>query len=316
MVLSRARDAVVSAVESDRRVSDPRRLILGERRQRSRRLPWIASAAVVFMASAVATTFLNSRPSASRQGTAVTPASQNASLGLGIHVQGDDFLITWDREAPGIHAAARGVLRIQDGSERRITDLQPAELANGSIMYRPSSDDVDFLLSVYARDGSVTKESERALDGRRSSTAGVPDGAPQLVPAASRRGSSERKSSALRREPSKSAGRTSQSDPLRRGETMPDYVAPQPLKVVMPDVARLTEEDLPASGKIVVEVEVDEQGRVKAARIPAGAPKVSSAAARAAIAAAKQWGFEPAKLRGKSVASRHQVIFDIQPGAH
>ena len=280
---------------------------------RSRRLPWIVSAGVLLMVSAVAVAFLNSRPSALRQRTPVlAPAPENASLGLRIHVQGDDFLITWDREAPAIQSAAKGVLRIQDGSERRITDLQPAELANGSIIYRPRSDDVDFLLLVYARDGSVTREGVRALDGTRSSRAGVTDDAPQLVETATRERSSERKSSPEGMEASSNRGRASPREALPPGGTAPDYVAPQPLKVVMPDVAQLAPESLP-KGKIEVELDVDEQGRVTAARIPAGAPRVSAEVARAAIAAAKQWRFEPAQLHGKSIASKHRIVFDIGP---
>jgi TonB family protein len=92
------------------------------------------------------------------------------------------------------------------------------------------------------------------------------------------------------------------------------YVAPKPLKAVMPDVADLDPSRLPAAGKIVIEVQIDDQGRVMEARIPAGAPRVSREAAQAAIAAAKQWRFEPAKLGGKSVPSRHRLVFDIQPG--
>ena len=252
------------------------------------------------------------RQPASSGAAEIVCRGQNASLGLRIHVQGDDFLITWDREAPAIQSAAKGVLRIQDGSERRITDLQPAELANGSIIYRPRSDDVDFLLLVYARDGSVTREGVRALDGTRSSRAGVTDDAPQLVETATRERSSERKSSPEGMEASSNRGRASPREALPPGGTAPDYVAPQPLKVVMPDVAQLAPESLP-KGKIEVELDVDEQGRVTAARIPAGAPRVSAEVARAAIAAAKQWRFEPAQLHGKSIASKHRIVFDIGP---
>jgi TonB family protein len=285
----------------------------GQRLHRSRRLPWIVSAGVLLTVSGIAIAYLNSRSDGARPRAAVlAPAPENASLGLRIHVQGDDFLITWDREAPAIESAAKGVLRIQDGSERRITELQPAELANGSIIYRPSSDDIDFLLSVYARDGSVTKESVRALDGTRSSRADVTDHAPQLVETASGQRSSEPKSSAVAME-ARSRGPVSRGEAVPEGGMTADYIGPQPLKVVMPDVAQLAPESLP-KGRIEIEVEIDAQGRVTAARLPAGGPRVSAEAARAAIAAAKQWRFEPAKLHGKSIASKHHVFFDIHSG--
>jgi len=258
---------------------------------------------------------LNSRSGGSRQIAAASASIplQNGGLGLRIQVQGNDFLITWDRDAPALRAVTKGVLRIQDGSEHRSTELQPAELANGSIIYRPHSDDVDFLLTVYAADGAVTRESVRAVDGtsgaKRDQAADVEKAAaaPQAVPV--------RRPEALRTEPRRSAVQARGREPVGKTARASDYVAPQPLRVVMPDVARLAAESLPSTGKIDVEVTVDEHGHVRAARIPEHAPSVSSAAARAAIAAAKQWRFEPAKLQGKPVASKHHIIFNIQPGA-
>jgi len=310
----------VSVVDSDRGASaTPEMAIvrpfaqeLSQTGRRGGKLPWLAGAAVLVTISGLAITFWNSRPSASQRRTAVALAQQDASLGLGIHVLGDDFLITWDRETPEIRSATKGVLRIQDGSQLRSTEMEPTELANGSIQYRPRSDDVDFLLTVYSADGAVTREGIRALDGTSRSSTALAGDAPQLVPAATRRQFSGSKSSHSGAEPLKDMASASHGGRLPQRGTAPDYIAPQPLKVVMLDVARLAPESLSARGKIEVEVEVDGQGRVTGARIPADAPRVSTEVAKAAIAAAKQWRFEPAKLHGQSVASRHRVIFDIR----
>ena len=280
-------------------------------------LGWLLGAAVVLlMAMGLALAFFHSRSRVAWPAAVVSsPAPQNGGLGLRVHVQGEGFLVTWDREAPAMRSATKGVLRIQDGSEQRNTDLQPAELSNGSIVYRPGSDDVNFLLTVYAADGSVTREGVRALDGPQTSTAEAPDGvpkAPAVAATATRR--TEHRSRAVRTE------QTTDAVPAWRSEVVPKsgapgYTAPEPLKIVMPDLTRLAPASLPAEGKVDVDVDVDEQGRVVTARIPAGAPRVSTAVARAAIAAAKQWRFEPAKLQGRSVASKHHVIFDFHAGA-
>lgn len=323
MVLSRAGVRVVSVVDSDRGASaTPEMTVVRPFAQerspmghRGGKLVWVASAAVLVTISGLAITFLNFRPSGSQRRTAVAPAPQNASLGLRIHVLGDDFLITWDRETPEIRSATKGVLRIQDGSQLRSTEMEPTELANGSIQYRPRSDDVDFLLTVYAADGAVTREGIRALDGTSRLSAAVAGDVPQLVTAATRRQFTGSRSGQSGVEPPKSMVSTLHSERLPQRGTAPDYIAPQPLKVVMLDVGRLAPESLPAQGRIEVEVEVDDQGRVTAARIPADAPRVSTEVAKAAITAAKQWRFEPAKLHGQSVASRHRVVFDIRSGS-
>jgi TonB family protein len=94
-------------------------------------------------------------------------------------------------------------------------------------------------------------------------------------------------------------------------ETMPGYAGPRALKMVLPDMAVLAPESLPLGGKIEVEADVDTFGHVTAARIPPGAPRISLEVARAAVKAVRQWNFEPATLRGTSVASRHTVVFEI-----
>lgn len=312
--------AIAPLWEQTRRVKD------------SRKLRWVVTAAVIVMALGLAVACLNFLSNSSRSTAAtLAPPPQNGGLGLLVHVQSDGFLLTWDRESPAVRSAVKGVLRIQDGPEKRTTELQRSELSNGSIVYRPASDDVDFLLTVYGKDGFVTREGVRALNASPSSVGASghvnidalqknalrktapQQSASQLIPRASRSG--ERKSRGL------GAGQTNATAPVFRTEAVPgrqtarDYIGPQPLKVVMPDISKLAPNSLPAAGQVEVEVDVDQQGRVRAARIPAGAPRVSTAAARAAIAAAKQWRFEPAKSHGQAIASKHHVMFDFHMGA-
>lgn len=285
------------------------------RPHRASRLPWIIYAAVFLVSSGLAFLFLYPRigPSRSSPATQVLrTAPQNAGLGLRIHVQGDAFLITWDRDAPAVRSATKAVLRIEDGSQSRHTDLEPAELANGSILYKPASNDVDFQLTVYAAAGAAVREGVRALDGTSGPRAAAPADVPQLVPAAIRQVPIQPKRSAVLVRGRSTEG--SPNQPVPPPGTASDYIAPRPLKVAMPDVAHLAATSLPATGRIEVEVEIDKLGHVTAARIPAGAPKISVEAARAAIAAAQQWRFEPAKLHGQSIASTHRVVFDLSPG--
>jgi outer membrane biosynthesis protein TonB len=57
---------------------------------------------------------------------------------------------------------------------------------------------------------------------------------------------------------------------------------------------------------------VDESGRVVDARLLEGRNKVGSLLASAALAAAKQWTFQPASLRGKNIPSDHTIVFQFR----
>ncbi len=83
------------------------------------------------------------------------------SLGLSISKIDDNLSVKWDRQAPAIHSAQRGVLEIEDGSYTKSVDLDTAQLQNGSIIYRNSSGTVRFRLVVYPRARvSVTESAE------------------------------------------------------------------------------------------------------------------------------------------------------------
>lgn len=73
------------------------------------------------------------------------------SLGLSILKTDGNLSVKWNRDAPAIHGADRGVLEIEDGSYSKSVDMDAAQLSNGSILYRNSSNSVRFRLVVYPR---------------------------------------------------------------------------------------------------------------------------------------------------------------------
>ena len=77
--------------------------------------------------------------------------AEDFSLGLSISKNEDNLGVRWNRQAPAIHTAQRGVLEIEDGSYTKSVDLDTAQLQNGSIIYRNSSPTVRFRLIVYPR---------------------------------------------------------------------------------------------------------------------------------------------------------------------
>ena len=66
--------------------------------------------------------------------------------------------------------------------------------------------------------------------------------------------------------------------------------------------------------RVEVEVRIDTTGHVKAAHLTN--PNVKSALGSAALAAAKQWTFQPASLRGQHVDSDHTIVFEFRPEGH
>ncbi len=91
------------------------------------------------------------------------------------------------------------------------------------------------------------------------------------------------------------------------------YVAPRPLKQVIPSAINLTSADLSRAIDIEVEVRIDDAGRVTEARVVSNRYDYNGLLTSAALAAAKEWIFEPAKMNGKSVTSDHVLKFRFHP---
>ena len=76
--------------------------------------------------------------------------TQNISLGLAVTKADDNLNVTWNRHSPLIRAAQSGVLEIEDGNlPPKPVELDPAQLQNGSIIYRNSANAVRFKLIIY-----------------------------------------------------------------------------------------------------------------------------------------------------------------------
>ena len=133
-----------------------------------RPLSWIAF--VLVFAAAAALTFIAVYVNALRSGSGMaTPQFLRAlfptpGLGLRVEVQGDRFFVNWDRRSPAVRSAIDGILRIEDGNQRRALYLDGAQVAAGSILYKPASGDVTFRLEVQNEQGRRVIESVRVLD--------------------------------------------------------------------------------------------------------------------------------------------------------
>ncbi len=131
----------------------------------SRKLAWILSGGL--FAAAAAGTFavlvLNGIPS-SASNSILHGVRPDSGLNLRVEAQGDRVLLSWSRTNPAVRSATSALLRIDDGGQHRDVHLEPAQVANGAVLYRPHSDDVNFRLEIQASNGSTEAESLRVLD--------------------------------------------------------------------------------------------------------------------------------------------------------
>jgi TonB family protein len=84
----------------------------------------------------------------------------------------------------------------------------------------------------------------------------------------------------------------------------------QPLNQIMPEVSGKARSTIHGTVRVVVKIRVDKSGAVSSA-VPASSP--SRFFGDAAVQAAKQWDFTPAKVSGQPVPSEWLVRFDFTP---
>jgi hypothetical protein len=80
------------------------------------------------------------------------------ALGLGVTEYGDNLHLTWDRNAPAMPYAERGILLISDGEQNRILELDLRRLRGGSVMYRRLTGPVRFRLELYLKGSRTLSE--------------------------------------------------------------------------------------------------------------------------------------------------------------
>jgi Gram-negative bacterial TonB protein C-terminal len=313
-------------------------------------------------------------------------------LGLRAETKGESVLLSWNGLNRIVRSANGGTLEIDDGTQHREVHLDAAQISDGSILYRPASDDVTFRIAFRAEGGETVRQSVRVLDGLRGQLAGISAAKPAAdLAAASKPASTSVKG--LPRVPLKAppvetpAGpvalsqdksphapdTTSQSgaskshaaldispppslpdagtvpEPLlnaplpklvdrvepeskspdlsppaigsNRAQTGPaqarppesvafSYSPPQPLRQVKPNPKPWI---IASTLEIEVEVQVDKSGHVEIARLVRQDGKAPAGLVGAALAAARQWTFKPAKLQGKTVESTDRIVFRFRP---
>jgi hypothetical protein len=90
----------------------------------------------------------------------------SARLGMRASQQGEDLLLSWDGTTQAVQAATEGLLQIDDGAQHREIALDHGGIANCSMLYKPTSDDVVFRLEVRGKEGVHGAESLEVVGAR------------------------------------------------------------------------------------------------------------------------------------------------------
>jgi Gram-negative bacterial TonB protein C-terminal len=249
-----------------------------------------------------------SSPNAAAVQRSIEPDSPSA-LGLEVASEGDHLRVSWDGHAVAFQSAERAVLEVEDASQAREFPLNSREIAKAFFVYRPTSDDVTFHLRVRDKSGSTTTEVARMLgasDAPRS---------PRLP--AELRAKNSKPSDSSMKTPAAAQVAAPGSVPIKRAalpvstnrESEVNYVAPLPLRKVMPDPLPSV---VNSPTEISVQVKIDETGHVLDASALKNGSTDNQILAKLAVDAAKQWVFQPAKVRDKNVPSALTIVFQFR----
>lgn len=84
-------------------------------------------------------------------------------LGLRVTSQPQQVEILWDHASSAIHDAATATIRISDGDVSESVPFDGRQLQDGSLVYRPRTNDVSIRMEVHERDGRQVSESLRVV---------------------------------------------------------------------------------------------------------------------------------------------------------
>ncbi|HEY3455491.1 MAG TPA: TonB family protein [Bryobacteraceae bacterium] len=393
-------------------------MVIQTPKQRPSGVPWLSTALVFIAFSAITFAVLAVKGSDGGNGKLaqiMRVIFPSGDLGLHVESQGDRLLLSWNRRNAAVTAASDGVLQIFDGATHREVKLNGEQVADGSVLYKPLTQDVTFRLEIHAAGQPATTGSMRVLDATSASHEApvldvtpssvapvsvtpasvrpppsatqartpapqqpvnpmpVPDTARAAaektpppaavsapapahnVPARTQSAKTEiaqnNQSPAPSAQPPHSASPRPDSPPQTQAASVPSaqppaagsiingwdssapaaprtvptatvasfesrapvFIPPKPLSQVMPNTRTLAPGTISQVTRVEVTVRIDNTGHVLSAHVLNENGNGKSGLSAAALAAARQWTFQPATLQGEKVESEHTIVFEFRP---
>jgi hypothetical protein len=234
--------------------------------------------------------------------------TSSTDLGMRVEAQKNSFRVTWNRNLPALRNRG-GVLRIDDGHQSRELQLDQSQIATGSLVYVSDSTDLTFGLQINGEQGRQLAERVRVVVGKQSVAAAEPAEGKDVAradPANEPRPKPEEVRLPVAKGNVLTPVVRAWPSAKRTGAYRPAY----PLHRITPEI-QSSQIHKPVIVK--VQVLIDVRGHVSEAREieadPALAPNVSAQA----VSASRQWTFQPAQSRGKSVPSDYKIVYWFTP---
>jgi TonB family protein len=238
------------------------------------------------------------------------PAPPSPALALRVARQAQDLEVSWDRGSEPVRLATAGTLTIRSGVATRVMEMQPEQLREGRVVFRPLAGvDTDVRLEVLVAGGRSSAESVQVLGFDTAPAVTLPAPAPPPAGAGARK--TAQQPGAARPDAPVTAHKASAAAPASatgRGDAVP-------VKRATPELTNdVIREMRAAKNKVTVSVlvSIDPAGKVDDAKVVSstGEPSPSGPYIRlASLAAARQWRFRPATADGRSVASQMTLLF-------
>jgi len=219
--------------------------------------------------------------------------------------------VVWDRNAPILQEAGRGVLSIRDGAQLRNIPLSATQLrGSNDIVYSPSTNEVELRLEITG--ANIPKESQSVLfvlgpaqpahvaEPRPPIEAEVIDDAPSRLAAHAQVGLIPAVS--VKQQPG-------------QGIDAGSYLPPRPLGEIRPAVPGQLAPLIRGPVEIDVRVSIDARGRVVKVRPVSqagsvgGSPTQQALLTRTLMDAAMRSSYRPARIRSQPVPSELVLAF-------
>ncbi len=206
-----------------------------------------------------------------------------AELHLDARQTADELEISWNRQAPVVAHALRGILSITDGEARKNIELTTAEIRGGKFSYHSLHPDVLFRLQIYGDGLQTSGDTLRFVSI-----------APQPV-------EPEAPIANAVRPPVR---------PLVAAIAMPPAVLSEVQATIPESIRARIEEHI----VVPVQVEVSASGKVTSSAAEGDGDGLYRYLAEQSAAAARRWRFKPAEsVNGSPVAARKTIYFDFTP---
>ena len=250
---------------------------------------------------------------------------RRASPTLGLQVVTRDagqFLVSWDHQAPEILRARRGVLAIQDGSHEDHLELSPPQLRRGNLTYNSAGANIQFRMEVFRERRRSVVESIRVLKAADTGAAGterlrepaLANGAGTPTSSSPAAASGKRRAGKVIPATSQRSARTDRSpEAPRPAPIAARYQGPQVIQPVEPVIPAASRASLSPRVQIDVRVEIDKEGAVTDAQVKSGDRPLDPSLAFAAMRAARQFQFQPARANDRNVPSAMILSFRFVP---